>query len=141
MILQIISAFFATFFFGILFNISKKELMYCGFIGAIGWFVYLFFFQLIGSVVLSNFMSALSVSILSRLLAKKRKVPVTIFLISGIIPLVPGAGMYKTMYAMLTQNFEETAFYGAQTLQIAGVIAIAIIFTSSFPTLSQKQSK
>ena len=32
------------------------------------------------------------------------------------------------MYAMLAQNFEETAFYGAQTLQIAGVIAIAIIF-------------
>ena len=45
------------------------------------------------------------------------------------------------MYAMLNQNFEEAAFYGAQSLQIAGVIAIAIIFIASFDTLSHKRTE
>lgn len=139
MIIQVISAFFATFFFGILFNISKKELMYCGFIGACGWIIYLIFHELSSSVVLSSFVSALGISMISRIFAKVRRVPVTIFLISGLIPLVPGAGMYRTMYAMLSQNFQDTAFYGAQTLQVAGVIAIAIIFASSIPLVPKKQ--
>ncbi|NLK21084.1 MAG: threonine/serine exporter [Epulopiscium sp.] len=138
MIVQTISTFFATFFFGILFNISKKELLYCGVIGAIGWVIYLSFLGFSSSVVLSSFISSLTISILSKFFSKVRKVPVTIFLISGIIPLVPGAGMYRTVYSMLSQNFEDAAFYGAQTLQVAGVIAIAIIFTSSFPSISKK---
>ncbi|KAE9634471.1 MAG: hypothetical protein PWP07_250 [Epulopiscium sp.] len=133
MILQTISAFFATFFFAVLFNISKKQLLFCGGIGAFGWLIYLCFFNLTDSVVLASFISALSISMISRIFSIIRKVPVTVFLISGIIPLVPGAGMYRTMYAMLAQNFQETAFYGAQTLEVAGVIAIAIIFTSSLP--------
>ena len=49
--------------------------------------------------------------------------------------------MYKTMYAVLNQNFKEAAFYGAQTFEIAGAIAIAIIFISSFDTLSHKKTK
>jgi uncharacterized membrane protein YjjB (DUF3815 family) len=141
MILQIISAFFATFFFAVLFNVSKKELIYCGLVGAIGWLIYLFIFKLSNSIIFSNFISALSISIMSRILAKLRKMPISIFLIPGIIPLVPGTGMYKTMYAMLNQNFEEAAFYGAQSLQIAGVIAIAIIFIASFDTLSHKRTE
>jgi uncharacterized membrane protein YjjB (DUF3815 family) len=140
MIIQTISAFFATFFFGVLFNVSKKQLLFCGFIGGFGWLIYLGFLEFSSSIVLSNFVSALSISMISRIFAKLRKVPVTIFLIAGIIPLVPGAGMYNTMYAMLSQNFEESAYYGAQTLQIAGVIAIAIIFTSSFPALSTRKT-
>ncbi|WP_058486141.1 threonine/serine exporter family protein [Defluviitalea phaphyphila] len=139
MILQIIGALFASFFFGILFNVSKKELLYCGFIGGFGWFIYLNFLTLTNSIVFSSFLGTLGVSILSRIFAKIRKVPVTIFLISGIIPLVPGAGMYRTMYAMLEKNFEDSSFYGIQTLQIAGVIAIAIIFTSSFPFISKNK--
>ncbi|HOQ17148.1 MAG TPA: threonine/serine exporter family protein [Defluviitaleaceae bacterium] len=141
MILQIISAFFATFFFAILFNVSKKELGYCGLVGSLGWLIYLFIFKWTDSVIFSNFISALSISIISRILAKLRKMPITIFLIPGIIPLVPGAGMYKTMYAVLNQNFKEAAFYGAQTFEIAGAIAIAIIFISSFDTLSHKKTK
>ncbi|NLM13296.1 MAG: threonine/serine exporter [Epulopiscium sp.] len=139
MILQTISAFFATFFFAVLFNISKKQLLFCGGIGAFGWFIYLLFVKLTGSVVLANFISALGISLISRIFSIIRKVPVTVFLISGIITLVPGAGMYRTMYAMLSQNFEETAFYGAQTLQVAGVIAITIIFTSSLPIGTKKR--
>ena len=87
MILQIISAFFATFFFAVLFNVSKKELIYCGLVGAIGWLIYLFIFKLSNSIIFSNFISALSISIMSRILAKLRKMPISIFLIPGIIPL------------------------------------------------------
>ncbi len=141
MALQIISAFFATIFFSVMFNISRKELLYCGLSGGLGWSIYLISNQLGGSIVVSTFLGALAVSFLSRYLAILRKQPVTIFLISGTIPLVPGAGMYQTMYALITQDIEQAATYGSQTLQMAGVIAIAMIIISSLPKSAPEQRK
>lgn len=133
MIIQTISAFFATVFFSVMFNISKRELIFCGLSGGIGWLIYLLVYRISGSVVLSTFAGSLGVSLFARLFAQLRKMPVTIYLISGIIPLVPGAGMYQTMYAVISQDSAAAAFYGIQSLQMAGVIAIAIVIISSFP--------
>lgn len=140
MILQIISAFLQPFSLQSFLMFQKRT--YLLWLSRSYRMVNIsFIFKLSNSIIFSNFISALSISIMSRILAKLRKMPISIFLIPGIIPLVPGTGMYKTMYAMLNQNFEEAAFYGAQSLQIAGVIAIAIIFIASFDTLSHKRTE
>ncbi|MFP4698655.1 MAG: threonine/serine exporter family protein [Eubacteriales bacterium] len=138
MIIQIISAFFATFFFAIIFNISKQHLILCGLTGAIGWSVFLFSKNYFESIVISNFLGALAVSFVSHFLAKNKKTPVTVFLISGIIPLVPGAGMYKTIYYTITKNYSLANYYGIQSLQIAGVISIAIVLLDTFTKLKNK---
>ncbi|NLP45471.1 MAG: threonine/serine exporter [Epulopiscium sp.] len=138
MIVKTMSAFFATIFFSIIFNIAKKNLIFCGLGGAIGWFIYLCCIQSIHSPVLASFLGALTVAIFSRSMSKIRKVPVTIFLISGIIPLVPGAGMYRTMFAIINNDLVGAATYGISTLQIAGVIAIAMVMVSSFPNKKQR---
>lgn len=128
--IQTISAFFATFFFAILFRVSKKQLLPCGLTGALGWLLYLIADIFSNSLIIANFTGAVGVSIASYYLARKRKTPITIFLASGIIPLVPGAGIYRTMYAMITQDIEQTTYYGIQTLEIAGIIAMAITLTT-----------
>ncbi|MCT4598001.1 MAG: threonine/serine exporter family protein [Vallitalea sp.] len=130
MIIQVIAAFFATLFFSIMFNVSKNQLIYCGFNGAIGWLVYLASLSL-NSIVLSSFLGALTVSVFAQILAKIRKTPVTVFLISGIIPLVPGAILYKTIYYIVEEDYTMSNYYGIQSLQIAGAIAVAIILVSS----------
>ena len=133
MFIQTISAFFATIFFSIMFNIAKKELVFCGIGGALAWFVYLCVLNISSSPVIASFFGALVVGLFSRILSRVRKVPVTIFLISGIIPLVPGAGMYRTMFAIISQDLSEAAKQGVITLQIAGVIAMAMVMISSWP--------
>ena len=77
-------------------------------------------------------MASLIISISANILARKRKKPITVFIASGIIPLVPGAGMFQTMYALINGNTKETTKYGLETLQVAGVIAIAIALVITY---------
>jgi len=72
------------------------------------------------------------VNIFSEIFARLLKNPVPIFLIPGIIPLVPGAGMYNTMTALIKNNFDTAIKTGIQTLLIAGSIAIALMLVTSF---------
>lgn len=131
-LVQTISAFFATLFFSIIFNISKSELIYCGIVGCAGWFVYSILLKIDVSMMVSNFIAAMVISLIAFFLAKKRKNPVTIYLASGIIPLVPGAGMYKTMFKMISGEYAQASKYLIETLEVAGVIAIAIAINLSF---------
>lgn len=132
LIIKTLASFFASLFFAILFNTARKELFYCGLTGAFGWLIYMISFELYPKVITAYFFGALGVGILSCILAPKRRAPVTVFLVSGIIPLVPGKGMYETMYAMLFSDFESTFRYFATTLQIAGAIAIAVALPLTF---------
>lgn len=135
MILQVISAYFVTVFFSIMFNTSRKQLFYCGISGALGWWAYLCLTNLGYSAVLGSFVGALLVSTLSFILSRLRKAPVTIFQIPGIIPLVPGTGMYKTLYAIIEKNYSSVAINLFETLQIAGSIAVGMMFVFTIMTL------
>ena len=63
--------------------------------------------------------------------ARVEKTPTTTFLAPGVIPLVPGGGLYYSMnYAMKEEwpLFAETAL---NTLELAAFIAIGIIVVTS----------
>lgn len=123
MIINVISAFISTIGFSIVFHVQKKHLLVCGTVGAIGWFIYLLAIRFNLSDVVATFLASLVVTQLSYTLARKRKTPVTVFLIAGIIPLVPGLGLYRTMSAILESNFNEAINYATLTFELSGVIA------------------
>jgi uncharacterized membrane protein YjjB (DUF3815 family) len=125
MIFQIIGAFVAIIAFAVYVEAPKKYLVFCGIIGAIGWLVYLVAIQRF-EILSSNFLSALMIAFISHLFARAFKAPVTVFLISGIMTLVPGAGMYRAVSQILLGNRSLAMEYLQQTIQIAGVIALAI---------------
>ncbi|QTL97507.1 threonine/serine exporter [Iocasia frigidifontis] len=131
MIIQFISAFMATLFFAIILNIFREELFYCSLIGGLGWIVFLFIKDYSGSIILASFISALMISSLARLLSYLRNLPETNYLIPGIVAIVPGAGMYQTMSAMIYGDLKSMVYYGLQTIQVAGVIAIAVVIISA----------
>lgn len=139
MIIQVIGAFFATLFFCIIFNISKKQLLFCGINGAIGWLVYLLTLNM-HSIVLSTFLGALVVSIIAHILSKVRKTPVTVYLIAGVIPLVPGAILYKAIYNIVIQDYDMSSFYGIQSIELACAIAVAVFLVASV-TKSSRRTK
>ncbi|MBQ1274103.1 MAG: threonine/serine exporter family protein [Cellulosilyticum sp.] len=141
MILSVISAFISTIGFSIVFHVQKKHLLICGAVGAIGWLIYLLVNERFNSSVIASFIAALVVTALSYLLAKKRKTPITIFLVAGIIPLVPGLGLYRMMYAVLNKDYSSALNYATLTFEIAGVIAGAIVIISLLPLLWRKQPK
>ena len=138
MIIQIIAAFLATVFFSIMFNVNKYQLLYCGIVGASGWAMYLFSTHLDLSIVVSSFLASMVVSILSHILAIKRKNPVTTYQIAGIIPIVPGAGMYRTLFYLIEDQLMLANEYLVETLQIAGAISVAMLIVYSISIFINK---
>ena len=100
-ILAIVESFLATLAYAILFNVPKQYYTACGITGMAGWLLYLAMCQ-VTTVVLASFVGTLAVVLISRILTVRKKCPITIFLVSGIIPLVPGAGIYYTAYYLVT---------------------------------------
>ena len=132
-LVEFIVAMFATISFAILFNAPKKEVIYCGLTGALGWIVYYGMTQNGLHIVLGAVVSTFCLTILARCFAVVRKSPVTIYLLPGIFPLVPGAGIYYTAYYLFIGNTEMSGFKGLETLEIAGAIVFGIIFGFGIP--------
>jgi uncharacterized membrane protein YjjB (DUF3815 family) len=68
---------------------------------------------------------------MAHLFARIFKAPVTVFLIAGILPTVPGAGMYRIAYSIVANDRAGCAYYLLQTLEIAGMIALAIFIVDA----------
>lgn len=128
MIEQVIAAFIATYGFGLLFRLSKEKLFFSAMNGVLSWFIYLIFAKLALSTSLTFFISSVSMTVYSEIMARKLKTPATILLIGGFIPLVPGSGVYYTMYGIITNDTVMIVKKGIQTLTIAGSITIGIFF-------------
>lgn len=132
-IIEFIVAMFATISFAILFNAPRKEVVYCGLTGALGWVVYYGMTQRELNSVLAALTATFCLTILARCFAVVRKSPVTVYLLPGIFPLVPGAGIYYTAYYLFIGNTEMSGFKGLETLEIAGAIVFGIIFGFGIP--------
>ncbi|QHQ59767.1 threonine/serine exporter family protein [Anaerocolumna sedimenticola] len=135
MILQLISAFIGTVAFSILFNVRKKYFLYCGITGTCGWLVYLLTYHITSGKMIANFLAAIMVMFLSRTFAVSKQCPLTVFLIPGIFPLVPGAGIYYTAYEITQRQFDKVLINGMDTFQTAVVIALAISIIITLPSV------
>lgn len=127
-------AFVATAAFGVLFQAPRHTLALCGIVGAVGWcaYKYLLFYEDYSSFY-ANFVATVALSIVAESFARLAKEPSTIFIATGVIPLVPGLGMYKGMEKIIAGSYEVgmnillTA--GTDSMAIAlGVMLVASIF-------------
>ena len=131
MILQLISAFFTSLFFSIMFHVSKRNILFSGLIGTLGWTIYLLTLKMNDSFVTATFLGTVCVTLVAYLLATFRKAPVTVFLIPGIIPLVPGALLYQTAYHYTQKAYTVAQQYLFDTVSAAAAIAIAVVIVSA----------
>lgn len=131
--IQFIIAMAATVAFGILFSLPERQYLYAALTGAFGWIIYLLIRNAGADVVIYPFVSAFALTILSRVFAVLEKNPVTVYLLPGIFPIVPGAGIYYTAYYFITNDMNAFTENGSETAKIAGAIAFGIIFALAIP--------
>lgn len=132
---NVIAAVIGTIAFGAIFGVPKKYYPYCGLIGGAGWAVYVILWEIFHcwSEPTVVFLSTVLVILLSRLFAIRERCPVTIFLISGILPLVPGAGIYWTSYYLVTNQLNEATERGFLAVKVAVAIVLGIVFVFEIP--------
>lgn len=133
MIGQIFASMLGVVAFGILFHVPKKYYPACALTGALCWASYLLFLQLNFSNVTASLGAAFILTLFCRFLSPRLKGPVTVFLIPGVFPLVPGAGIYYTAYYLIMSDVAMGSAKGLETFQIAGAIVLGIVFGSALP--------
>ena len=82
-----------------------------------------------------------SVALMGHLFARFFRAPVSVFLVPGILPLVPGTSIYNSVYYVIRNSREESMYYLVETLQIAGAIALAVFLMDSVFKLVGKKKR
>jgi len=133
MVTHFLLSFVATIGFSLIFNVPKKELVFCGVVGACGWIMYQMILGTVAGEMTAVFAAALVIAYASRILSFRRKMPTNLYMIPGIIPLVPGVGIYYTMLYIISGDNTIALLRGIETLMTAGVIAIGLLVILSLP--------
>ncbi len=111
--------------------------------GGVGWAVCLLC-AFTGSDIVQYFAGAVAVALYAEVMARLLKAPATGFLVVGILPFVPGGGIYYTMEYCLSGNTQLFLSTGIHTFGVAGAVAVGLLLASSLVRLAlplfQRQS-
>ena len=135
MIGQILSSVIGVFAFAILFHAPRRSYLSCALCGGISWASYLVCASLGMTEFLCGTIAVLVLTFAARILSVAMELPATTFVVCGIFPIVPGAGIYHTAYGLMTGDMERFGLYGKQTIALAGAIAIGIIIGMGIPSV------
>ena len=139
--IQVAGSFMAVLSFGLVLEMPKRYLIWSGLTGAVCWLVYLLVKGSTGSMIFGAFLSSLSVALMAHVFARRLRAPVNMFLVPGILPLVPGTSIYNSVYYIIRNQREESVYYLTETLQIAGAIALAVFLMDSLFKLTGRKNK
>lgn len=141
MLSHLITSFVASSTFGIIFNVPKKSLIKCGFVGMIGWMLYIFLFLQGVDAVYATLAASFLVAVISHIFAKVYKNPVIIYSIVGIIPLVPGGIAYNAMRNFVENEYATALPLAARAFMISGAIAFGLVLSEVLNQLIIRRKK
>jgi len=130
-IVNFLFSMFSTIAFSVITNIPRRAFWACGFTGATGWMTFwilqTYFHQNIG---IANFFGALMIGLISIFFSKTMHMPVIVFNVPSLVPLVPGGPAYMAVRYMMNQEFTESMEKLVTVLVTSGAIAIGFMFTN-----------
>lgn len=140
-ITTLVTGALGTLGFSILFYIHPRRLTLATLGGLLCTAVYLLAVYLIGGQLLPNLLGAVVGAGFSEVCARLTKVPVPVYMVPCIIPLVPGSALYATMFNFVAGNYEAAANAAMTTLVVALGIAGGIVIASVIGLLSRPRKK
>ncbi|MED1202830.1 threonine/serine exporter family protein [Heyndrickxia acidicola] len=140
MVDQLLTSLIATGAFGIIFNVPRKKLLQCGFVGMVGWMAYVLLIHFHFDNVVATLAASVLIGIISQGFAKFYRAPIIIFSVSGMIPLVPGGMAYDAMRHFVQNDYNGAIQLAAKAFMLAGAIALGIVI-SEVLNQSIKKSK
>lgn len=118
--------------FGIFLSVPRVDLFIAGLIGSFGWTLYIVLSQnLPGEILFPYFFATITIGVLGNFCSKVTKKPTVVYILPGVIPLVPGYSMYYTMLYIVTKEYSQAISKGIEALFIAFSIATALLLSES----------
>ncbi len=132
MLYALLTALFATAGYCLMVNVPRRLWVPAALGGMLSWGIYLLLKDQIDSVFYLLVLVSAACAAYSELFAKLAKAPATIFLIPGLIPLVPGGYVYYMMFSLVQNDAAGMQYYGKLTAEwalglAAGISLIAVL--------------
>lgn len=127
-VVQASFSYASTVAFAICINVPRRGLHFAGLAGMIGWMVYWFLWKAGLSVMIANLFGAFCIGIAGIVFARWKKMPVIIFNIPGLVPLVPGGTAYEAVRAFAEGNQSYGIERLVRVVMVAGAIAVGFMF-------------
>lgn len=140
-VVQCIFATVACIGFVIVFNIHGSGNLLCALGGGLAWAVFCLVQTLGGAELLCFFAATVFAATYAEVMARVRKYPAISYLITSLLPLIPGAGIYYCAQQAMRGNSAGFVSYGTHTLAITGVMAVGILLVVSAVRLYSQHRK
>lgn len=142
-LLHCLFSYLSTIAFGIVTNVPRKALNACGLTGAVGWMIFWFTKNYDSGEIFANFLGAVGIGIMSIIFSRKKKMPMTIFNIPSLVPLVPGGPAYQAVRNIVLGDYMSGSQDVLKVIMTAGAIAAGFMVTGILERLFKtlKESK
>lgn len=128
--IQLAAAVLGSFGFAVLFNVRGKKLIFATIGGGWAWAVYLVAASVTENAYICGFISSVMLTLYAECMARVHKTPVTVFLVSAAIPLIPGAALYRTMDYLMKRQWDLFGQESVYTLLFAASMSAGITVTT-----------
>lgn len=126
-LLPIVSAALGSLSFAMFFGVRSRKLWFSLLGGVLNWGLYLLAMKKMGlPATMAYALGAAAGTLYAEILARIVKTPVTVFVITSVIPMVPGGALYYTMLGLLQGDKATFVDKGLYTLSAAGAMALGI---------------
>lgn len=131
LLIHSIGAFGGTLGYAFLLNAPLSTVLPASLTGLLGYVMYEALISFTGcGMIFSYFLSTVVITVLCEIEARLMRMPSTIFLLTALVPLVPGYTFYCAMLAMVENNGFQAAAFGLEAVQIVAAIAVGAAVTS-----------
>lgn len=133
-VIESIAAFIAVYFFAVLLDAPKRSLLFAALTGGIGWFVHLVALEHLDKAG-ATLVAGIAIAFMSQYFARRLRTPTTVYFLPGFIPIVPGEGVYRAVFAFIEEDYSLAQIHLNEALLVAGSIAMSIFIVDSIFSL------
>ncbi|OJG98055.1 hypothetical protein RV18_GL003751 [Enterococcus termitis] len=126
---HILFSYLSTVTFGIVTNVPRKLLNACGITGVVGWMIFWSTKNLEAGAIFANFLGAIGIGLMSIFFSRRKKMPMTIFNIPSLVPLVPGGPAYQAVRSIVLGDYISGVHLIIKVIMTAGAIAAGFMVT------------
>jgi len=131
---QMLAAFVGTLGFAVLFGVPARHYIQTAVVATIGWLVYIVLTKhAVMGMASSTFLATIVVVLLARMFAIWFKTIETVFLITGIFPMIPGGGIFWTVFFLVSSRLGTALNSGFAALEVTAAIVLGIMVVGALP--------
>ncbi len=127
--MQLITGFTGSIGFAMLFNLHGKKILWTALGGLIAWFAYLLFGIAYPVYRVQFLVAGFVLGCYCEIMAILTKMPRTAYIAVGIIPLIPGAALYYTMYYAFRKDIEVSFSHASEAIITSLGIAVGLLIS------------